>query len=124
MPHEGSWHDADLVAVAERYRHPLVHRWATGEVDVRSSQAEGLSVQGAGVVMTSLRRRGDWLELRLVAQSPQATTALVGTTGAPVTTARSCDLLGREADALPVEDGVLRLPMRPWQIVTVQLRKA
>jgi hypothetical protein len=25
---------------------------------------------------------------------------------------------------LPVEDGVLRLPMRPWQVVTVQLRMA
>src|SRR5665647_2205017 len=121
MPHDGSWLDADLVAAAERYRHPMVHRPGAGDVGVRPSHVEGLSVQGTGVAMTSLRRRGDWLELRLVAESPRATTGLVGTAGAPVTAVPTCDLLGREGDALPVEGGVLRLPMRPWQIVTVQL---
>ena len=124
FPHAGSWLDAGLVAAAERYRHPVVHRPGSGDVDVRPSQVEGLSVQGPGVAMTALRRRGDWLELRLVAESSRATTALVGTAGAPVTAARSCDLLGREGEPLPVEDGVLRLPLRPWQIVTVQLRTA
>jgi len=124
MPHDGSWLDADLVAAAERYRHPVVHRPGSGDVDVRPSQVEGLSIQGPGVAMTSLRRRGEWLEVRLVAESPLATTAVVGTTDAPVTAARRCDLLGRDGDTLPLEDGVLTLPLRPWQIVTVQLRTA
>ena len=122
MPHDGSWLDADLVAAAERYRHPLVHRSGTGDVDQPPSHVEGLSVLGAGVAMTSLRRRGDWLELRLVAETLMSTTALVGAAGAPVTAARACDLLGHEGPTLPLEDGVLRLPMRPWQIVSVQLR--
>ena len=121
MPHHGSWFDADLVAAAERYRHPLVHRPGAADVGVDTGQVEGLSVQGTGVAMTSLRRRGDWLELRLVAESPRATTALVGSAGAPLTAARTCDLLGREGETLSVEGGVLLLPMRPWQIVTVQL---
>ena len=124
MPHDGSWLDADLVAAAERYRHPVVHRPGSGDVDVRPSQVEGLSVQGQGVVMTSLRRRGDWLELRLVAETTMTTTALVGSTTAPVMAARVCDLLGREGESLPVEDGVLRLPILPWQILTVQLSLA
>jgi len=124
MPHDGSWLDADLVAAAERYRHPVVHRPGSGDVDVRPSQVEGLSIQGPGVAMTSLRRRGEWLEVRLVAESPLATTAVVGTTDAPVTAARRCDLLGHDGDTLPLEDGVLTLPLRPWQIVTVQLRTA
>jgi alpha-mannosidase len=124
MAHAGSWHDVDLVAAAECYRHPMVHRRGTGAGDVLSSSLEGLSVQGRGVVMTSLRRRGDWLELRLVAQTPTDTAALIGSAGAPVTTARICDLLGREGETLPVQDGALRLPMGAWQIVTVQLRTA
>ena len=124
MPHDGSWLDADLVAAAERYRHPFVQRPGSGDVGVRPSQVEGLSVQGQGVAMTSLRLRGDWLELRLVAETSQDTTALVGTTDAPVTAARICDLLGHEGESLPVETGVLRLPLRAWQIVTVQLRTA
>jgi alpha-mannosidase len=72
--------------------------------------------------MTSLRRRGDWLELRLVAETPTETTALVGGAGAPVTAARLCDLLGRAGETVPVYDGVLSLPMRAWQIRTIQLR--
>lgn len=130
MPHNGSWHDADLVAAAERYRHPLVHRPGTAvasnstRADALPTPGEGLSVQGRGVAMTSLRRRGDWLELRVVAETPTDTMVLVGAAGAPVTSARTCDLLGREGETLPVQDGVLRLPMRAWQIVTVQLRTA
>ena len=124
MPHDGSWHDADVVAAAERYRHPMVHRPGTGRVDVLPTSGEGLSVQGRGVAMTSLRRRGDWLELRVVAETPTDTTALVGAAGAPVTAARTCDLLGRDGEILPFKDGVLQLPMRPWQIMTVQLRTA
>ena len=124
MPHAGSWLDADLVAAAERYRHPFVQRPGTGDVDVRPSRVEGLLVHGPGVAMTSLRLRGDWLELRLVAETSQHTTALVGTADAPVTAARICDLLGHEGESLPVETGVLRLPLRPWQIITVQLRTA
>jgi mannosylglycerate hydrolase len=153
MPHTGSWHDADLVAAAERYRHPLVHRPGTGTHtstnistgtgtgadtstgtgadastnastggDALTRAGEGLSVRGRGVAMTSLRRRGDWLELRLVAETPTETTALVGGAGAPVTAARLCDLLGREGETVPVRDGVLSLPMRAWQIRTIQLR--
>jgi alpha-mannosidase len=72
--------------------------------------------------MTSLRRKGDWLELRLVAETSEHTTVSVGTIEAPVTAARICDLLGREGEPLPVAAGVLQLPMRPWQILTVQLR--
>jgi alpha-mannosidase len=101
----------------------MVNRPGTGTTaDVLPRPVEGLSVLGRGVVMTSLRRRGDWLELRLVAETPADTTAMVGAAGAPVTTARVCDLLGRDGETLPIEEGVLRLPMRAWQIVTVQLR--
>jgi len=124
MPHAGSWLDADLVGAAELYRHPLLHRPGTDGLGVRPSRVEGLSVHGQGVAMTSLRRRGDWLELRLVAETSMSTTALVGATGAPVTAARACDLLGHDGEPLPVEDGVLTLPMRPWQILTVQLQMA
>ena len=57
-----------------------------------------------------------------MAETSQHTTASVGTTDAPVTAARICDLLGREGEPLPVEHGIMRLPLQPWQILTVQLR--
>lgn len=74
---------------------------------------------GDGVVLSAMRRRGEWLELRLICQQPAPTTATV--VGA-VVEAREADLLGRPGSALPVEGGVLRLELGPWEIGTVQLR--
>jgi len=68
----------------------------------------------------SLRRRGEWLELRVVAEHASATEAIVRGT---FREARAVDLLGRENADLLVEDGpVLRLPLGPWEIATVRLR--
>jgi alpha-mannosidase len=64
----------------------------------------------------------DWFELRLVAEHPDATVATI--TG-PFTAARRADLLGRPGEDLPLSDQrTLRLPLRPWEIATVQLRPA
>jgi alpha-mannosidase len=72
------------------------------------------------VVLSSLRRRGDWLELRLVCQHPEPVSATVG---GGLVDARAADLLGRPGPRLPVASGALRLDLRPWEIRTVQLRK-
>jgi mannosylglycerate hydrolase len=71
------------------------------------------------VVLSSLRRRGDWLELRLACQHPFPATATVG---GGVVAARATDLLGRPGPDLPVAGGALRLDLRAWEIRTVQLR--
>jgi hypothetical protein len=70
-------------------------------------------------VLSSLRRRGDWLELRLACQHPSPVTATVG---GGVAAARSADLLGRPGPDLRVAGGALRLDLRAWEIRTVQLR--
>ena len=76
-------------------------------------------VDGAGVVLSSLPRRGDWLELRLACQHPAPTTATIG---GGLAAARAADLLGRPGPDLPVAGGALRLDLRAWEIRTVQLR--
>ena len=86
---------------------------------VRGLEATGLSVEGEGVVLSSLRRRDDWLELRLVCQRPRPSTATVG---GEVVAAREADLLGRPGPELPVTGGGLRLELGAWEIRTVQLR--
>ena len=76
MPHAGSWADAGVVAVAERYQHPALVVRGTGPVRPDARRAEvpaaqqGLTIEGDGVVLSALRRRGDWLELRVVAETP------------------------------------------------------
>jgi alpha-mannosidase len=119
----------DLLAQAERYRHDLVVVTGTGpEGPLR--EAAGLEVAGdGGTVLSSLRRRDDWLELRLVRERPDAGTAsVIG----PFTEARDCDLLGRPGASLPLAGpgqgpgaaarGRLELHLGPWVIRTVQLR--
>ncbi|MEV4286407.1 glycoside hydrolase family 38 C-terminal domain-containing protein [Nonomuraea bangladeshensis] len=114
-----SWRQAP--PAAEIFRHDLVTVAGTGEPSLPlPAAAYGLSVTGEGVTMTSLRMRDDWHELRVVALTPDATEAVVA---GGLTEARHADLRGRPGDALPVTDGTLRLPLKPWEIATIQFRK-
>lgn len=121
MPHAGEWHEADVLAAAERYRVDLL---ASPGVSLdpaapMTPPRAGLEVTGRGVVLSALRRIGDELELRLVAEHPDSDEAVVR--GA-FRAAREVDLLGQpEGEPLAVRDGVLRLPVRPWEIRTLRL---
>jgi alpha-mannosidase len=104
----------------ECFNHDLLAAPGSAEPGpVRGLEAAGLSVEGDGVVLSSLRRRDDWLELRLVCQHPDPVTATV--TGS-VVAARAADLLGRPGPELPVAGGALRLELGAWEVRTVQLR--
>ncbi len=120
MPHAGNWLEAGVLAAMERYQHPLLAVRGTARGTVTGpARAAGLSVEGSGVVLSALRRRGDWLELRLVAEHPVPTEAVIR---GPFREAHTVDLLGREGVALPCSEALLRLPMGAWQIATVRLR--
>ena len=117
-PHAGGWQAGEVATQAERYRHPFVVARGTGEGS--GQLPTGLEVRGDGVELSSLRRRDDWLELRVVCLQPQPTTATI----APgITAARQVDLLGRHPDTLPVSGGGLTLELAPWEIMTVQVQR-
>ena len=71
-PHPGAWHEDEVLTFMECFRHDLLAAPGTGDGPgrVRGLEGGGLSVDGVGVVLSSLRRRGDWLELRLACQHP------------------------------------------------------
>ena len=79
----------------------------------------GPSVSGVGVVMTALRRRGEWLELRLVAETSAPTEAAIH---GDFHEARAVDLLGRDLGPLPCGESLMHLPMGAWEIATIRLR--
>jgi mannosylglycerate hydrolase len=117
MPYRGSWEQ--VPAAAETFRHDLVTVAGAGDASLPLPAPEaGLSVEGDGVVMTSLRARDDWKELRVVALSDDPAEAVVR---GGFTRARRADLRGRPGEELPVDGGVLRLPLGAWEIATVQL---
>jgi alpha-mannosidase len=121
-PHPGAWHTDRVPALMECFRHDLLAAPGTAPAPARARGlgAAGLEVDGDGVVLSSLRRRDGWLELRLACQHPFPTTATVR---GGLVAAREADLLGRPGPDLPVAGGVLRLGLRAWEIRTVQLRR-
>lgn len=120
MPHAGGWSEAGVLDALERYRHPLFPvRGTATEPATGHGSVRGLEVAGPGVVLSALRRRGEWLELRLVAEHPTATEAVVR---GLFHEAFAVDLLGRVGPPLAVADSVLRLPLGAWEIATVRLR--
>jgi mannosylglycerate hydrolase len=120
LPHPGTWHEDGVLTAMECFGHDLLAAPGGAEPGpVGGLEATGLSVEGEGVVLSSLRRRGDWLELRLVCQQPGQVTATVA---GGVAAARAADLLGRPGPELPVTGGSLRLDLGAWEIRTVQLR--
>jgi mannosylglycerate hydrolase len=119
LPYRGGWVEAGVAAQAERYRHELIATAGRGPEGELESVA-GLEIEDdGGVVLSSLRRRDDWLELRVVREHPEPGTAAVR--GA-FREARACDLLGRPAEALPLAGGALRLDLGAWELRTVQVR--
>jgi alpha-mannosidase len=120
MPHADGWAEAGVLDALERYRHPFFAvRGTARELAIGRGSVTGLEVTGAGVVLSALRRRGDWFELRLVAEHATATQAVVR---GPFREAVAVDLLGRLGQPLAVADSVLRLPLAAWEIATVRLR--
>ena len=126
LPHAGSWSDAEagVWAAAAAYQQPFEVVAGRAPVDARARETPGLRIDGDGVVLSALRRREDELEVRLVAETPSAVTAVL-TAARPIVGARDVDLLGRPLEDGVVEpDGSLRIGLRPWQIRTVRLRLA
>jgi alpha-mannosidase len=138
LPTAGSWDALKVLAAAEGYQLPFVTvpgRAEAGQADGRQASAEassgpaaagpasGLRIDGRGVVLSALRRRGEELELRLVARTATDTQATIS--GRPIVAARDVDLLGRPGPDRPVEpDGSLRLTLGAWEIRTIRIRVA
>jgi alpha-mannosidase len=127
VPHSGDWAAARMGEVAEAVLHPVHLATGNGAGALPLGVFEGLSVSGAGVDLLSLRRRpnGDGrLEVRVVNSSDSATTAVLGSAVRSVRSATMCDGLGRRGDDLVVEQGIVRMPLRPWEIATVAVAAA
>ncbi|MCW3816713.1 hypothetical protein ONA91_19900 [Micromonospora sp. DR5-3] len=120
LPFRGDWDSAGVSAAAEAYRHELLAFAGAGDPSTGlPAPVTGLTVDGDGVTLTSVRDRAGRIELRVVAT--RDTGAVIGA-GRGVRGAWRADLLGRPGAPLPVDgDGLVRVPLRAWEIATVQL---
>jgi len=123
-PHAGSWDDGGVPAAAERYRHDLITAHGSAPDAAawppEGAGAEGMTLTGEQVVLSSLRRRDGWLEARIVnLASDRVAAELRG----GLLEAREASLRGEPGRPLEVTDGRLLLDLGPAEIRTVQLRR-
>jgi 2-O-(6-phospho-alpha-D-mannosyl)-D-glycerate hydrolase len=119
FPHADTWRDAGTRAAAERFRHPFVVVRSTGDADAPTAPVGGLRLEGNAAVLSSVRKRGDWTEIRVVNEGADPCRAALIT---PLSEARGADLLGRPGAVLTVSGDRLTLDLAPWEIRTVQVR--
>lgn len=116
------WRKADLVALAERIRHPLRQQWVRGET-LRGG-VEWLKIAPATVRLSALVCENENVLLRVVQMAPRSARVTVALPFEP----QRADLVDLCGNALPGEVAVMgsaitfRLP--PWRIATLQLRHA
>jgi alpha-mannosidase len=126
LPIVSSWDRGGVLEAAERSQHPFLaapgRRPAEDAGESAPASASGLRVTGRGIVLSALRRAGDELELRIVAEHPDPEPARIE---GPFTGAREVDLLGRPVAELAVASpGTLELAIAPWEIRTIRLAAA
>jgi mannosylglycerate hydrolase len=95
-PYEGERPGPDVLEQAERYRLPFLSFAGAGE-GLQLEERAGPSIGGEGVVLTALRRRGDELEARIVNETDEERSAVVGSA---------------------------TVELRPWEIRTLRLARS
>jgi alpha-mannosidase len=119
MPHAGDFREAGVIAAAEDLNAPLMV--------VRGDLANGerrslVDVDKPQVVVESIKRAedSDATIVRLYEAWGGRCTARLRTT-LPVSRAFLCDLLERNRDEIAVSQGVIKLELTPFKILTLKL---
>jgi alpha-mannosidase len=113
FPHAGGWREAGVVAEGLRFNAPL--RWTHG-----APETSFASVDDSNLVLDTVKRgeRSDSLVLRLYEAHGGRGVARVRL-AVPFERARLANALEEETGGIEVEDGVLVLPYRPHEVLTV-----
>lgn len=123
MPHRGDWREAGVVAEAASFNVPV--RWTRGGRDYRVhafAAVTDLTGGACSLVLDTIKQAEEGAEtvLRLYEAHGARGTARLAFPG--MTAARLADGLERPLAPVPVRDGALELPYRPFQILTLLVR--
>ena len=116
FPHAGTWQDAGLVAEATHFNVPVA--WVRSNSPPHSLFA----VDDSNLVLDTVKlaEDGDALVLRLYEAHGARGVARL-TVGLPASRAVRCNTLEDPGEPLPFDQGVVELPYRPHQLISVLL---
>jgi len=117
LPHAGGWQEGGVVAQARAFAEPLIANGAP------ASAGGFASTDDPALVLDSIKRAedSDALILRLYEARGGRGTARISV-GVPFTRACRTDLLEGEGEELGSYEGVIEVPYRPWELITIALR--
>ena len=118
--HAGDWEQGGAWREAERALIPLQVLGIVPAGVAETAAASSIALEPGAVQMTACVPYRDGYDLRLVNASPRPADASVALTPAPAAIA-PVTLGGRLGDRLPLQAGTVRLPLRPWEIVTLRV---
>jgi alpha-mannosidase len=118
MPHAGTWQEAGVVAEGYRFNVPVI--LFDGSAKPRSFA----SVDQANLVLDTIKRAedSDDVIVRLYEAHGMRGEARVRI-GVPFKRAVFCNILEDEGEEARVEDGEILVPYKPFQILTVKLKR-
>ena len=123
IPHVGDFREAGIIQHAYDLNQPLAVRPVTGECGVLPETFEMFSCNQENVILETVKKaeEGDGLILRLYEAFGKRTQAQIRTAvGGKV---YLCDLMERELEQLPLEEGCIPVCLSGFEIVTLKITK-
>ena len=126
VPHAGDWRAPEVLGAARSLNQPLRGAVVPEHAGTGRATAPAFTITGGSVDLGTLKRAEDsdaWV-VRLVETSGRATTATIRFAAPPGAGAEDADLLERPTGKkFAIVGGVLRVPMAPWEIKTLVIRR-
>ncbi len=119
FPHAGSFQHAGVIEAAYDFNVPLVVR--SGRPTQTADADSWFAVDRPGVVIEAVKiaEDGDSLIVRLYEAHGGRGPAVLRTS-LPFASARDCNLLEEDGDAVEIRDGEIRMDLRPFEIRTLK----
>ncbi|HEV2686024.1 MAG TPA: glycoside hydrolase family 38 C-terminal domain-containing protein, partial [Actinomycetota bacterium] len=121
-PHDGDWSAGRVHDVAEGFSYPLRATVARAHPGPLPTAGAALTLEPSSVQLSALTKNGGTVTCRVYNASADVVDARMRL-GAPFANKkpRIVGLLGDERETLDVRDGVVSLPLKPWEIASIKL---
>ena len=121
-PHNGDWSAGSVHDVAEGFAYPLRATVTRKHAGALPAAGSGLTLEPTSVQLSALTKNGETTTCRIYNASADATEARVHVSDIwREKTPRLVGLLGDERQTLEMRNGVISLPLKPWEIASIKL---